>query len=145
MYQLNYHSIANSGLELDDLDNILETAIACNSENNISGCLIYHNGSFVQILEGLEKDVLNVFENISADKRHHSIKVLWEAPVTQRYFSEWSMAFYRPLDKDLQHYVNNLLILTELSDRSTGSLLSFWASVRKIIRGGTLSQYEKAY
>ena len=71
MYQLNYHSISRPGLGLEDFDNILEEAIAVNSTRNITGCLIYHNDRFVQILEGRKKDVLHVYGKIGGDKRHH--------------------------------------------------------------------------
>lgn len=145
MYQLNYRSMAIPGLELKNLENILETAIAVNSAHNISGCHIHHKDSFVQVLEGRKKDVIKIFESIITDERHHTVTVLWENDVDHRFFSEWNMAFYRPDDKNLQQYVNNLLLLAELSDKSSGSLLSFWATVRKILRGDTISQYEKVY
>lgn len=62
MYQLNYHSISRPGLDLGDLEHILEQANATNSARNISGCLIYHNNRFVQILKGRKKDVLKVYK-----------------------------------------------------------------------------------
>lgn len=143
MYQLNYHSISRPGLELEDLDNILEKAIARNSARNITGCLIYHNKSFVQILEGKKKDVLQVFNKIRTDERHHTVTLLWENHVEDRFFGEWNMACYRPDDKNVKQFVNNLLLLSEFSERSSGSLLSFWATVRKILRNGTIGHYEK--
>ncbi len=134
--------MATSGLELKDLDDILEEAIAENSARNISGCLIYHDSSFVQILEGKKKDVLEVYEKIKTDKRHHSVTLLWENNVENRFFAEWNMAYYRPNDKNMKQFVNNLILLSELSDRPSSSLLSFWGNVRKILRGGAISQFE---
>lgn len=145
MYQLNYHSISISGLGIGDLENILEEAISTNSAKNISGCLIYHNKRFVQILEGSKRDVLQVYKNIMADKRHHSVTLLWENDIENRFFEEWNMAFYRPDDEDLKRFVNNLVLLAEFSDKSSGSLLSFWATVSKILRNGTISHLEKVY
>ncbi|GGG50655.1 BLUF domain-containing protein [Bizionia arctica] len=136
MYQLNYHSISRPGLNLKDLDDILETANIENSKRNISGCLIYHNNRFVQILEGKKKDVLEVFEKIKTDKRHHTVTLLWENQVDKRFFSEWHMAYYRPDDENLKLFLNNLLLLSELSDRSSSSLMSFWSTVREILGGG---------
>ncbi len=143
MYQLNYHSISRPGLGLQDLDDILEIAIAINAARNISGCLIYHNDRFVQILEGRKKDVLQVYAKIRADKRHHTVTLLWENQVESRFFEEWNMAFYRPSDENVKQFVNNLILLSEFSERSSGSLLSFWATVRKILRDGTICHYEK--
>lgn len=142
MYQLNYRSIAREGLELKDLDDILEEAVAENSKRNITGCLIYHNKSFVQILEGEKKDVLHIYDKIKNDPRHYSVTLLWENPVENRFFQEWNMAYYRPKDKNMIQFVDNLVMLSELSDRSSNSLLSFWGNVRKILRGGTISHFE---
>ena len=143
MYQLNYRSTSRPGLGLDDLDAILETANMVNQARDITGCLIYHDNSFVQILEGSKQDVLHVYAKIKADERHHSVNLLWENEVNTRYFEEWNMAYYRPVDNNVKQFVNNLLLLSHLSDRKSGSLLSFWATVQKILRGGSISQIEK--
>jgi hypothetical protein len=143
MYQLNYHSKCVPGLELTDLENILEEAIATNSTRNISGCLIYHNKSFVQILEGDKKDVLDVYKNIKADKRHHTVTLLWENKVDAKYFQEWNMAYHRPDNKNLKEFVDNLLLLSQLSEKSSASLLSFWGRVRKTLLDSTEAGYLK--
>lgn len=142
MYQLNYHSKAITGLKLQDLQDILEEAIAANAIHHITGCLIYHDKSFVQILEGSKEDVLHIFGKIKTDKRHHTVIVLWENHVDKRFFAEWNMAYYRPNTENVKNFVNNLLLLSKFSDKSSGSLLSFWASVRKIIGDGTISEHE---
>jgi len=143
MYQLNYHSISSPGLVLEDLDQILEEAMTENSLRNITGCLIYHNNRFVQILEGQKKDVLQVYRKIKGDHRHHSVTLLWKSHVESRYFDEWNMAFYRPNDEHVKQFVNNLKLLSELSERNSGALLSFWATVRDILRNGTTQQLQK--
>ncbi|WP_373519518.1 BLUF domain-containing protein [Pricia sp.] len=140
MYQLNYHSVSRPGLGLEDFDQILEEATAENSSRNISGCLVYHNSRFVQILEGRKKDVLKVYRKIKADKRHHSVTLLWESDVESRYFDEWNMAFYRPGDENVKRFVNKLKLLSALSERTSGALLSFWASVGNILRNGATEQ-----
>lgn len=142
MYQLNYHSKSRLGLEREDLDDILKEAISANAARNISGCLIYHNGSFVQILEGRKKDVLHIYKKIKADERHHKIILLWENQVDKRFFAEWNMAYHHPDDKNVKQFVNNLLLLSQLSDMASRSLLSFWSTVGKILRGDTTSNSE---
>lgn len=142
MYQLNYRSESIPELEQKDLANILEKAKTTNSANNITGCLIYHNKSFVQILEGNKIDVLEIYEKIKTDKRHHKVTLLWENEVENRYFTEWNMAYHQPKEKNLKLYVNNLLLLSQLSNRSSASLLSFWATVRTILKEGELREFE---
>ncbi|MDW5290327.1 BLUF domain-containing protein [Formosa sp. PL04] len=133
MYQLNYHSISKAGLTLEHLENILEEAVATNSERHISGCLVYHNNCFVQILEGEKKDVLHVFKKIKSDERHHTVNLLWENDVYKRYFTNWNMAFYRPDDKFSMQFVDNLLLLSTFSEKSSGSLMSFWGHVQRVL------------
>ena len=140
MYQLTYSSISSDGLRLEDLNNILEEAKAKNASMNISGCLIHHNETFVQILEGNKQHVLEIFEKIKNDNRHHTIKLLWDNSIDQRYFVEWNMAFYRPKDNDSQSFVENILMLSEYSDKSTSALLSFWAEIGKVLRSNLLKR-----
>ncbi|QOD60322.1 BLUF domain-containing protein [Polaribacter haliotis] len=140
MYQLNYHSKSIDNLSFTDLENILAEANTFNSSINITGCLIYHNNSFVQILEGEKKDVLEVFSKIKKDKRHHKVNVLWENKTDKRYFEEWNMAYYQPNVSNIKLFVNNLLLLSEFSEKSSGALLSFWANVKSVIGNGKINE-----
>ncbi|WP_417875963.1 BLUF domain-containing protein [Winogradskyella sediminis] len=142
MYQLNYHSISQPSLGISDLENILETANAVNLEKNITGCLIFHNNRFVQILEGEKKDVLFVYKKIQEDQRHHTVTLLWENQIDNRCFPEWNMAYHQPNKSNLVEFVNNLFLLTELSNSSTTSLLSFWSTVRKIVNDDKIKLYD---
>lgn len=145
MYQLSYRSTANPILNFEDLEAILAEAIARNSALNISGCLIYHNNSFVQILEGKKKDVLHVYGKIKTDARHQSISLLWDNKVEHRFFEEWHMAFYRPENKNEEKFVNDLLLFSKLTEKPSSALLTFWANVQKILRLGTASQFQNVY
>ena len=142
MYQLNYHSKSLPELNLNQLEDILETARATNAEKYISGCLIYHNNSFIQILEGEKKDVLEVYERIKTDSRHHNIQLLWVNYVEVRSFKNWNMAFYRPEDKFATQFVDNLLLLSTFSEKSSGALMSFWGHVRRILESNPKQQSE---
>ena len=142
MYQLNYYSKSNPTLNQNDLEKILETAVAANAEKGISGCLIYHNECFVQILEGEKRDVLEIFEKIKLDDRHHSVNLLWENYVNERFFKKWNMAFYRPKDQFASQFVDNLLLLSTFSEKSSGSLMSFWGHVGRILESDPKKNYE---
>ncbi|MDN3492389.1 BLUF domain-containing protein [Winogradskyella bathintestinalis] len=144
MYQLNYHSQSTPGLTIEDLENILEEATATNKKRGISGCLIYHNNSFVQILEGEKEHVCEVFEKIKSDRRHHNITLLYENQISSRYFTGWNMAYHRPNDSYVIQFVNNLLMLSKLTDKASNSLLTFWGQVRRILENGSVEYYENA-
>lgn len=145
MYQLTYISTAIPNITRQHLDDILEEANIANALNNISGCLIYHDGHFVQILEGDKKDLLDIYKKIEADPRHHSVSLLWENEVETKFFAQWNMAFYRPSDANVKAFVENLLMLSEYADRSSNSQLLFWATVSKILRSDTTRTHHKAY
>jgi hypothetical protein len=78
----------------EDLNHILASARRRNLAEDITGMLIYHRGEFVQILEGENKSVANVYEKfIGSDLRHTAINKVQENTILHRSFHEWSMGF----------------------------------------------------
>ena len=94
MFELVYFSSANPDLTSTGIANILNTARNFNSENNISGCLIYSNNEFLQILEGDKEIVQDLFTRIKKDKRHRNVILLTENSKEERMFPKWDMAFH---------------------------------------------------
>ncbi len=90
----------------------------------------------MQILEGEKDEVKKLYEKIKNDDRHDSVILLSENYVQETYFHEWSMAYYEPAEKNIRHFVHSLITMAELSDKSTLSLKTFWAEVRKVLLGG---------
>lgn len=132
IYQLSYRSKATENSDLLQLDTILTDAVLANEKANISGCLIYHNGYFVQILEGSKNDVTTIYGKISKDIRHYNLNLLWEGAADKRYFEKWNMLYHKPSSEHIKIYLNNLHLLAQFSEKATASLLSFWVEVRKI-------------
>ena len=133
IYQLTYQSKSIDTLDQNTLNLILNESISSNSKLKITGCLIFYNGHFTQILEGNKKDVLLVYDKILKDKRHHLIELLWENSSDKRYFEKWDMGFYSPEQGDEFLFINNYKLLSHFADKSIGSSLRFWASVEKIL------------
>ncbi len=97
LHELIYTSVAVSEMNENSLEAILNTARQFNSQNQISGLLIYHQKTreFIQLLEGDRRVITDLFSNrICMDSRHMSIERFYEGPSAGRLFSEWSMAFY---------------------------------------------------
>lgn len=140
MFQLSYHSKSTTKLHDVDLQNILDTAILNNAANDITGCLIYHNSCFVQILEGNESDLMQLFEKIKEDPRHKEVTLLWENDVDKRTFDNWNMAYYQLNNETEKQFLSNLSLLSTLSEKSSLSLLTFWAAISKIVDGTRLNQ-----
>lgn len=93
MVQLIYASAATVPFTPDELRLLLRKARARNSLFNVSGMLLYHTGSFLQVLEGPQEHVDRIYLAIADDKRHHRSKVLLRTEVAKREFGDWSMSF----------------------------------------------------
>jgi hypothetical protein len=89
--QLIYVSSATRPLTGDDIRKILESAVRHNSANDVTGMLLHASGSFLQVLEGEDAAIDEVFARISADDRHHNLVVIARDKVAARDFGAWSM------------------------------------------------------
>jgi len=93
MLQLVYASAATAPFSPQDLDHLLRRARPRNDLYKVTGLLLYHSGSFLQVLEGPEAGVDAIYAHIVRDRRHSAAKVLSRLPITRREFENWSMAF----------------------------------------------------
>jgi Sensors of blue-light using FAD len=64
-----------------------------NSKLEISGILIFHHGAFIQLLEGSEKNVKELFAAISKDPRHTNVQINFEKDSYERLMPSWFMGF----------------------------------------------------
>lgn len=92
-HQLIYVSQPTIEFVDEALLDILKIAQIENHKQRISGLMVYHNGKFMQLLEGDEINVKNLFAKIQRDTRHTDIKVLLERDSAKRCFSTWAMGF----------------------------------------------------
>ena len=92
MFELAYNSIAKPDIDGKNLKDIQEISQKFNSENNITGCLVYYKGQFVQILEGNEEIIEDLYARIEKDRRHYHVKKLYSNYKEKRVFGEWGMA-----------------------------------------------------
>ncbi len=93
MLQLIYASAAVKPFTPQDLAALLAKARKKNSSMDISGMLLYHAGSFLQVLEGPEDAVTALFKVIEKDPRHTTVRVLFRDGVETGEFDEWAMGF----------------------------------------------------
>lgn len=133
IYQLTYQSKGTSKINEEELTIILNTAISTNLKLNITGCLIYYNNFFTQILEGNKQDVLAIYDKICTDDRHHSIDLIWQNSSEKRFFDDWNMGFFSPEKESELLFVNNYKLLSNFADKSMGSLMRFWITVERIL------------
>ncbi len=77
----------------EDISNLLITCRTKNTRNEITGMLIYFDGTFVQFLEGPKENIEPLFATISKDKRHQDVILLIDGVSDKRVFEDWSMAY----------------------------------------------------
>ena len=89
-----YSSAARRPMTADDLLDILETARKYNAEYDITGMLLYYRETFMQVLEGPDGALEELFHNlISTDDRHREVTMFLDEPIKERTFADWSMGF----------------------------------------------------
>lgn len=91
IYFYMYISTASEKLNKSQIQTILVQSRQRNTANNITGCLCYMGGKFMQYLEGKAHDVENIVDLIRADTRHHDFKQIMAGTKQNRLFHNWKM------------------------------------------------------
>jgi len=76
-----------------ELEAIVKSARARNALLGVTGALLYSGGCFEQVIEGDRASVESIFESVSTDRRHFDVTIVHYAPIQQRSFDGWPMAF----------------------------------------------------
>ena len=97
MIHIVYMSRAVYPLSDHDLQKLLEECRTNNSQHEVTGVLFYSHGNIAQLIEGDEEILRMLFEKIARDGRHSNVVKLIDKSITERSFSDWSMAFH-PLE-----------------------------------------------
>lgn len=131
LIQLIYTSRGTVPFEPEDLRTLLEKSRQNNHGRGLTGMLVYHEGSFLQILEGEPHDVMALYAKIEADERHDNVKLLLRSDIEERSFGEWKMGFVDTAEVEEQHegfldfFNEQNLFVGEDADRARSVLLQF--------------------
>lgn len=82
-----------------DLIKIHKSSIKNNLDFDITGVLFYHNGNFLQVLEGRKEQLEQLMTTLENDPRHTCITRIVDIEVATRGFSGWNMDVFN-LDDD---------------------------------------------
>ena len=93
LIQLIYISSEAKAYDENSLLDLLELARHENKKHGVTGLLLYHDGCFMQVIEGAEIDIDQLFANINADTTHKDLLCLLRTPIEERDFTDWSMGF----------------------------------------------------
>ena len=113
MHYLVYISAAEYLMSDEELKGILEVSRKNNTNIQVTGLLLYHDGNFIQVLEGEKDTIRGLYDKIAIDNRHAYMFKMLEGTLEKRNFPDWSMGFkaltvaefqqlngYRELDRD---------------------------------------------
>jgi len=131
LIQLLYLSKSAPDIDSTDLADILATASKRNRSLGITGVLCHKGGYFMQLLEGEEIPVLELYLKIVRDPRHSDPVIVNISTATEQMFSGWAMG---AVDANLlsQEYGEAILKLRN-SSSEPGKALEMMRSLRFLL------------
>jgi len=93
LHHLIYLSRATEPFSDGDLQALLAQARHNNTNQHITGALVYGNGQFAQIIEGEQRVLEDLYNRLLLDPRHSQVTKFADKAIATRSFGEWSMAF----------------------------------------------------
>ena len=97
LYSLLYRIQASRAVHEVTLTSLLRKARLYNEQAQLTGLLLFAKGHFLQLLEGPEPALSDLYARINDDPRHYDVRTLAYGPIEQRAFPHWPMA-YAPVD-----------------------------------------------
>ena len=90
--RLIYRSIARADwLTPENLEALLHQSTDKNEQLGIRGLLVVSGGRFLQVLEGSQRFVNQIYNRIIKDDRHHQIELISFEYISHQYFHDWGM------------------------------------------------------
>ena len=91
LLRLIYVSRAVSAVDPASIEALLKQARDRNDELDLTGVLCTGRGHFVQLLEGPQVNLVNLYSRICRDERHQGSELVSVALAEERAFPRWSM------------------------------------------------------
>lgn len=93
LYRLLFVSKQSTKMKDEEIFSIFKKSKANNTHKKITGLLLYVEGAFMEVLEGEEQEIKNLYRFIASDKRHTLPKIILQGPIDERYFKGWSLGY----------------------------------------------------
>ena len=93
LYYILYVSRATPPPSLEARQSLLARALAANRASGVSGCLMFKDNCFMQMLEGTREQLHALFERIRHDPRHDDVRIVAEGAMRRRAFTDWGMVW----------------------------------------------------
>lgn len=91
IFRLTYLSKPVRRFTHADLDDIESKSVGANNERDVTGLLIVHDDRILQMIEGREEAVRELYAKIEADSRHTITKLVSAAEDEERFLMTWNM------------------------------------------------------
>lgn len=88
---LVYVSVRKSNCTEEEINKILKACERNNDKLDITGVLLYSDTHFVQYLEGVYKEIMNLYDKIKGDNRHKNVVLITTGNIKERTFPSWEM------------------------------------------------------
>lgn len=121
-YAISYVSTARIELQEQGVKDIMKKTNEYNTDEKITGLLLYNERNFFQLLEGEKKTIQNLYERIIKDSRHQDIIKFLEKPVFKPAFDGYLTDFITDTNKydksQLKDYLHYIEVLDPESEKS---------------------------
>ena len=112
LVSLTYTSQATSPLSEDSLKLLVDSAAAKNKVLDVTGALVYLNGTIVQTLEGRMATVTKLYNRVAKDRRHERVTLVLVRSLKEREYGSWGMIQATLGDSSEVHSVLRSMMLT---------------------------------
>ena len=94
LHSLVYSSLATPGFNSEEIESLLLNARCYNEQQDITGLLLFHEGAFLQVLEGDRRTISHLFEKkLMRDPRHSAVTLFHDEQINRRQFQYWHLAY----------------------------------------------------
>ncbi|MGB8703808.1 MAG: BLUF domain-containing protein [Gillisia sp.] len=125
-YAIAYVSTATD-LERSEVENILEKSEKNNNKNDLTGILLFSEGNFFQIIEGEKEKILELYQKIKDDERHHNLIQIFGKDIHKESYDGYEAAFVSEgacFDSEKFHeYLKHLQVLDKPSQLAVKNML----------------------
>ncbi len=88
LHRIVYLSASRALLDPPAVEALLAVSRRNNAERGITGLMLYHDGSFLQVIEGPKAQVQALYARIAADPRHCQVIEMVSGPAESRAFPD---------------------------------------------------------
>ncbi|WP_412560429.1 BLUF domain-containing protein [Winogradskyella sp. MIT101101] len=137
-YSVIYQSKSQSHFAPMDIELMLMKAKRKNKRLKITGCIVYGDNKFIQLIQGPKDAIIDLYKEIKADKRHFKVTTLLEQSTEQKIWSDWSMAML-DFSGNVKQVMNSRILLESYlenvtpKEKESDSYKVFRASVNDLL------------